>query len=193
MDSLSVIIAKKAYTNLIFDLRGKNSPNPCSANILVGYLSDKAFNAGIYLTRKWFDGNMIVPKSSEYKKMFKGFNDAGYQADEFYKEQGRFLDVVPVTKSFKGKVYVLTDSKTSRVAEAMVYILKKEKIATIVGQKTAGASMLYEHILIINGYEIYLPVSDYFTSEGKSLNKIGIEPDIPVSGDDAMKYVLKVL
>jgi C-terminal processing protease CtpA/Prc len=51
--------------------------------------------------------------------------------------------------------------------------------------------MLAERITINNEYDIYLPVSEYYTAEGRSLNKMGIEPDVKVSGEDGMKYVLK--
>ena len=193
MDSIAVIIDKKGYVNLILDLRGRTSINPSTANILAGYLSEKPFNAGIYLTRKWFESNMLIPKMPDSKKIFKSFTDPGYQVDELYLEQGRSMSIVKGEKTFKGKIYVLTDQKTSKVAETLVYILKDKKIATIVGQKTAGASMLAEHIMINNEYEIYLPIADFYTADGKSLNKIGIEPDVKVSGDDAMKYILKTL
>ena len=193
MDSIAVIIAKKGYTNIILDLRGRTNINPCTANVLVNYLSDKSFNAGIYLTRKWFESNISISKVQDYKITFKSFSDPGYQAGELYKEPGRLIDIIPWKKSFKGKVYVLTDSRTSKVAEALVSILKSEKIATIIGQKTAGTTMFAEHIRISNDYVIIIPVSDYYTSEGKNLNKTGIEPDIKVPGEDAMKYVMKIL
>ena len=193
MDSVALIIAKKGYSNLIIDLRGRTNINPCTANIFVNYLSDKSFNAGIYLTRKWVESNNSIPKVQDYKKTFKSFSNPGYQVGEFYKEAGRLIDIVPVKIPFIGKVYVLTDSRTSRASEAMVYILKNENIATIVGQRTAGASMLAEHIRISNDYDINLPVSEYYTNEGKSLGRLGIEPDIKVPGEDAMRYILKIL
>ena len=119
------------------------------------------------------------------------FAETGYQAGELYKESGRYFDIVPVKKPFSGKVYILADSRTSKTAEVLIYILKNKKIATIIGQKTAGAMMLAERITINNEYDIYLPVSEYYTAEGRSLNKIGIEPDIKVPSQDALNYVLK--
>ena len=85
-------------------------------------------------------------------------------AVELYKEPGRYMNIVPLEKSFKGKTYVLTDSKTSKVSEVLVYILKKGEIATIVGQKTTGASFLTQSLLINNAYNHILPVYDFCTS-----------------------------
>jgi len=191
MDSIAVIIAKKGYSHLVIDLRGRTNINPCTANVLVNYLSDKSFNAGIYLTRKWFESNISIPNVQDYKKSFKSFTETGYQAGELYKESGRYFDIVPVKKPYNGKVYILADSRTSKTSEVLIYILKNKKIAMIIGQKTAGAVMLAERITINSEYDIYLPVSEYYTAEGRSLNKIGIEPDIKVPGQDALNYVLK--
>jgi hypothetical protein len=69
MDSIAVIIAKKGCTNLVTDLRGRTNINPCTANVLVNYLSDKSFKAGIYLTRKWFESSFSIPNVQGYKKI----------------------------------------------------------------------------------------------------------------------------
>jgi len=52
---------------------------------------------------------------------------------------------------------------------------------------------LAEHIRISNDYDINLPVSEYYTREGKNLNKSGVEPDIKVPGEEALKYIMKIL
>jgi hypothetical protein len=193
MDSIASIIAKKGYTNLILDLRGRNSLNPCTANELVNYLSVKSFIAGVYLTRKWLDNNTTIPKAHDYKKLFQSFSEAGCKVGGLYKEQGRYLNVVPKAKTYKGRIYILSDSKTSKGSEAIIYELKKEKIATVAGQKTAGSTILTERLLINNEYELILPVAEYYNCEGQCLNKSGIEPDLTVSGEDALGYVLKIL
>jgi hypothetical protein len=193
MDSIAAIIAKKGYTNLILDLRGRNSLNPCNANELLNYLSDKTFTAGVYLTRKWFDTNTSIPKAPDYKKSFQSFSDAGSKSGGLYKEKGRYLNVVPKAKTFKGRVYVLCDSRTSKGSEAIIYELKNEKIVTVAGQKTAGSTILTERLPINNEYELTLPIAEYYNCEGKSLNKSGIEPDITVSGEDVLRYLLKTL
>lgn len=193
MDSLAVIISTKRYQNLIIDVRGNNRLSPVAANLLVNYLSDQSFNAGVYLTRKWNDSNSGTPRAQDYQKLFKGFSDKDYLSGQIYKENGRYLNIVPGMKIFKGKVYLLTDAKTSRVAEMVASVLKGRKMATIVGQKSAGVTILTENLQINSEYDLVLPDCDFYSGDGKSLNKDGLEPDVVKSGDEVMKYVLSII
>ena len=74
----------------------------------------------------------------------------------------------------------------------MIYALKQEKIAIIVGQKTAGMTFLTENLRINNEFDLVLPNSDFYTIEGKNLNKVGVEPDISLPADEVMTYIMKL-
>lgn len=193
LDSIVKIIEKNKYGNLILDLRGKGRLSASYAVLLLDYLSDKAFNAGVYLTAKWFDKNNTIPQSGDYKQKLKSSFSDDYQPDDLIREQGRYLKIVPFGKGYNGKVYALADSKSSRVSEALIYVLKNERIATIVGQKTAGLLTLPERLSINGEYELTLPVADFYSGDGENLNNIGIEPDISVKGEDALQYLLRIL
>jgi len=190
MDSLAMIVNEKVYRNLIVDLRGRSRLTPDAANILINYLSDRPFNAGVYLTRRWSDNNPPVPIAQDYRKLFNSFDDADFQSLELYKDQGRYLNIVPGERSFRGKLWLLTDSKTSGVAEMVSYTVKNTKIGTVVGQKSAGVTFLTENIRLNGEYDLVLPDCDFYTIDGKSLNNIGVEPDVLKSGDEIIKYVL---
>jgi len=192
-DSIAAVIGKKGYENLILDLRGRSSINPASANYFANYISKKTFTAGVFLTRKWFDSNPKIPEVKEFDKLFKSFTETGYKANSITTEKGRTLKIVPFQNSIKGKVLVLTDSKTSKVSEVLVHILKSEKMAMIVGQKTNGSAFLVERLPVTGEFELILPVAEFFTTSGKPVEKNGIEPDKPVSKEDILQYVLKNL
>ena len=192
MDSLAAIITSKGYKKLILDLRGNNRLTPVGANIIANYLSHRPFCAGVYLTRRWNDGNKTIPTEVDYQKLFRGFTDRDFTPDGLYKDPGRVLNIVPEEKPFQGKVYVLADGKSSKVAEMLIYALKKEKIATIIGQKTAGITFLPESLMINSEFDLILPDADFYSSDGKNLNRIGVEPDIQKSGDEIMNYVLSL-
>jgi hypothetical protein len=192
-DSIAEVISKKGYQNLMVDLRGRNSITPCAANHFLNLISNKIGIAGVYLTRKWFSENTSIPKVTEYSKVLKSFAEPCFAPNEFYKETGRTLAISPIKKGFKGKIYVITDNRTSKVSEALVYLLKSEKRATIVGQKTVGSTVLVEQLPISKQFKLNLPVAEFYTTDGKTRGKEGIEPDIAVTGEDPLKYIQKNL
>jgi pterin-4a-carbinolamine dehydratase len=190
MDSLSRIISKKEITTLILDFRGRSRILPEAGVCLLNYISGRAFQAGVYLTRKWWNAHLAAPKVTEYKKWFKDISETAPPA-KFSNEPGYVLAVVPVKKTFHGRIYVLTDTKTSKVFEAMAAILKSEKLATIVGQKTSGSTSLTESLIISDEFSLQIPVADFYDPNGKNFTKTGIDPDIPMLPDNAINYILK--
>jgi hypothetical protein len=192
-DSIAEVISKKGYQNLVVDLRGRNSITPCAANHFLNLVAEKSSVAGFYLTRKWFSGNTSIPKAPEYSKIFKSFAETCPTPNEFYKEPGQTLTISPIKKGFKGKVYIITDNRTSKVSEALVYILKSEKRATIVGQKTVGTAFMVEQLPINKQFKLNLPVAEFYSADGKKPLKEGIQPDVTVTGEDALKYIQKNL
>lgn len=192
-DSIADIIGKKGYETLILDFRGRSSINPAAANYFANFISKRIFTAGVFLTRKWFDSNIKIPEANQYEKLFKSFAETGYKVNSFTTEKGRTLKIVPSQNSFKGKVFVLTDSKTSKVSEVLVHILKTEKIAVIVGQKTNGSAFLVERLPVTGEFELIFPVAEFYPANGKPVEKNGIEPNKPVSKEDILQYVLKNL
>jgi len=193
MDTLARLIERKAYTNLIIDLRGKSKITPQSVEHMIGYLTQKPFIGGIYPTRKFFYGNRSLPRAQDYPKYYRSFSDAGYKTGEFHNEVGRYFKINPAPVPFKGKVYILTDSRTSGVASSFVYILKKHKLATIAGQRASVSSGMSERISINGDFSLNLVVSEFYTPDNRNLTGTDLEPDIILHDEDALKYVLKNL
>ena len=190
MDSISTAIHKKGYNNLVIDLRGNNKLKLNTAIQMLNYVAHQPFDAGAYLTRKWSDSNNFIPSASDYSKLLKSFADPGYSAGKLIYEQGRSIKVVPVAESFKGKVFLLVDGKTSHTAEMVASVLKNKKLATLVGQKTAGSTFLTENVEINEEFDLVLADAEFYTSDGKNLAGIGVDPDVSKSNEDVMNYVL---
>ncbi|MCX6228369.1 MAG: S41 family peptidase [Bacteroidia bacterium] len=190
MDSISTAIHKKNYNNLVIDLRGNNKLKLNTAIQMLNYVAHQPFDAGAYLTRKWSDSNNFIPSASDYSKLLKSFADPGYSAGKLIYEQGRSIKVVPVVESFKGKVFLLVDGKTSHTAEMVASVLNNKKLATLVGQKTAGSTFLTENVEINEEFDLVLADAEFYTSDGKNLADIGVDPDVLKSNEDVMNYVL---
>ncbi len=157
---------------------------------MLNYVAHQSFDAGAYLTRKWSDVNKTIPTGYDYSKSLKSFIDPGYSTGKLIYEQGRFIKVMPVEESFKGKVFLLVDGKTSHTAEMVASVLKNKKLATLVGQKTAGSTFLTENVEINEEFDLVLADAEFYTSDGKNLAGIGVDPDVSKSNDDVMNYVL---
>jgi len=192
MDKLFREIQDKEYSTLILDARGRKNLNLASALLLAEHLTLLPADWGVYLTRKWLDINTNIPKSADYSKLFKNAMTLLASNQNIYEENGRYLKPIPAQTVFLGRIFVLTDQRTSKIAEALSIWLKNDKIATIAGQKSSGQPMLYESVNVSNTFRITLPIAQYFDTSGKKWLGTGVEPDL-LTEEDALSAVLKTV
>lgn len=101
-------------------------------------------------------------------------------------------EIAPFRKNkvFSGNVSVIVDSASGSASEVFARVLQLEKRGTVIGDRSAGAVMtsirvgrplinrttfpLYNYI----PYGASITVSDLIMSDGNSLEKVGVEPDI---------------
>ena len=193
LDSVFALIKKAAKPNLIIDLRG-NSGGNISGLKLVTNLTDKAYPGGVFLTNKWFKTHSNPPTENEVQQ-FTTLSEANLELlwDGIHNLDGLGIRVIPEKTVYQGKVFVLVDNATASTCEPIVYGLKHYKLATIIGEKTAGAMLNGEAFGLNEQWHITIPTADYYTPNGKRLDQVGVEPDIKVSFKDALDYVLKNL
>lgn len=186
------ILEKKADL-LILDLRlGRRNLPLETALLFAGHLTDKTTNWGTFLTRKWADAGVpLLPLSPAIEKSLKNPLELPDIINKCYLENGLYLKVQPSQPRFSGKIYVLIDKSTSSVAEAFAIFLKKEKIAILAGQKSAGSPALFNNIDLDKQYRISVPVAKFYDKDGKNYQGTGIEPDIFSDGPDIIKDLLK--
>lgn len=192
IDSLFKIINNKNYSFLIIDLRDNPGGGINSGLRTAQYLVNKTLNGGIFLTRKWFDNNTKIPKPDEYKN-YPTISEANHELllKNLHQYEGVTITANPVENSFKGKVYILTNENTGSTCEPIVFGLKQNKYATIVGQKTAGAMLTSEKFDAGDGFIITVPTADFYTSEGFRIDGIGVTPNIEVKSNESLNYVIE--
>jgi C-terminal processing protease CtpA/Prc len=106
---------------------------------------------------------------------------------------GLCLVVYPEKKPFPGKIYVLTNGNTGSTCEPLVYGLKHSKRATIVGEKTYGGMLNGEQFNITKNFRLWVPTADYYTSDGKKIDRIGVAPDVVCKSDEALEKTLVLI
>lgn len=123
--------------------------------------------------------------------------DPGGLLDEAVETASVFLDRGPVVSFQRGDepprllsalgrgdttmpLIVLVDGGTASAAEVVAAALQDRDRAVIVGSQTFGKGSVQEPIRLSDGSALELTVGRYLTPEGRSLEGVGVEPDIEV-------------
>jgi C-terminal processing protease CtpA/Prc len=117
-------------------------------------------------------------------------------ADEKRRKETKPLLVKARDNGFKGKLVVLIDSQSASCAELFARMAQIEKFGTVIGDFSQGAVMESRYYPMQLGadtvvfYGASITAADLIMSDGKSLEGIGVKPDIlalPAAADLAAK------
>lgn len=86
-------------------------------------------------------------------------------------------------KPFHRRVILLVNRHTASAAEMIVAFARENKLATIIGEKTAGRLLSATSVKVGNGFRLALPTGAYHTWNGSILEGTPIEPDHSVEFD----------
>lgn len=84
---------------------------------------------------------------------------------------------------FHGHIVVLINEKTSSAGEMAAQFAKDAKVATLVGEKTAGLVAGAAVFAVGAGYSLFLPVFGWFSASGNFNEGSGVVQDIGVEVD----------
>jgi Peptidase family S41 len=194
IDSLLQKLVTSKVDNLIIDLRNNSGGDMEGGMHICSYLFNQPMFGGIMLTQYYWNNNTQAPATETYSR-FKLMNMANY---EWFKQQvktnieGLCLKTEPQPVTFSGKVYVLTSGTTASSSEPVVYTLQQQNRAVIIGEKTAGAVISMEPFNIHN-LTITIPMLDYYTADGKRLDKTGVVPDVLCKREEALQKALELI
>ena len=83
-------------------------------------------------------------------------------------------------RPFHGRIVILVNEHSTGAAEMLAQFARENRLATIVGSKTAGRLVSRSGIKIGNGYTLVLPVAAYTSWNGSRIEGNGITPDVSV-------------
>lgn len=190
VDSIFKIINEKEYTQLIVDLRNNSGGNVEAGITFAANVLDTVSYGGVFLTQKWFNKRSRLPQIKDYDQ-FAHFSEANNDLilEGIHKTKGLCLKVIPKEKPYKGQLYILVNKNTASTCEPIVYELKKQERAVIIGETTAGAMLSSETFGLDSGYKLSIPTADYYTSDGYKIDQNGVEPNI--KSKNALKIALE--
>jgi C-terminal processing protease CtpA/Prc len=158
-----IIGGAKKYPAMIFDLRGNGGGRVDMTMRLIGNMFEKDVKVGDEVTRK-----------GKKEVMAKGRGSSRYE----------------------GKVIVLIDSDSGSASEVFSRVMQLEGRGKIFGDRSAGAVMksrVFWHevgVDIVAFYGASITIADLIMTDGTSLEKIGVTPDmtiLPTAADLASK------
>ena len=89
--------------------------------------------------------------------------------------------VFPQPNAYKGKVVILQNRFSASTSEVMAAGVQANKSATIIGETSAGMALPSVIVNLKDGSVLQYPVADFKTVDGKTIEGIGVAPDIKVS------------
>lgn len=194
VDSVFNIIRQKGYQNLIVDLRNNAGGNVEAGMAFATNIIEKETLGGVFLTQKWFNNNTELPTPDDYKNL-PHFTEANYDLiiEGIHQTEGLCLKIIPKEQVYQGKLYVLTNHRTASTCEPIVYELKKQNRAIIIGETTAGAMLNGEMFDLVNGFKMFIPTADYYASDGYRIDQNGVKPNVEIKSDDALNRAIKLM
>lgn len=101
-------------------------------------------------------------------------------------EHARDIRPLPFScRPYEGKVVVLVDALSASAADIFPAFAQENGLATIVGERTSGALLLARTFRLPGRFQLYAPIAEILTPEGRRLENAGLEPDVKLSFEDA--------
>src|SRR5579863_3767572 len=182
-DISSAIAQLRAVESLIIDLRG-NTGGGLAALRVMSLLTPDRIPVGFALDRRRVTANLESEKQGfrRFSRIPSSTKTLWLLAVQFAPAMMTKKPVVLQTEGlgkrpFHGRIVLLVDRHTASAAEMIVAFARENKLATIVGERTAGRLLSATSVKVGNGFRLALPTGAYYTWNGSILEGTPIEPD----------------
>ncbi len=91
------------------------------------------------------------------------------------------------------EMVILVNENTASASEILAAALQDNKAGVVIGTKTYGKGVTQLMHKFSDGTAVKLTVTEYFRPNGKTVNGVGIIPDIEAEGEEVLEKALKEL
>ena len=183
-NAMSAAIAELgAVKGLIVDLRG-NTGGGAGSLRLMSLLTPAKIPVGFAADKKWAERDLASLKQS-FPRFDKIPNSSQLLWLLALKYIPTLITKAPVVleseglgdKPYHGRTILLVDRHTASAAEMVTIFAKENRLATIVGEPTAGRLLSATSAKVGHGFRLALPTGAYYTWNGTALEGLPIDPD----------------
>lgn len=186
-------ISKNDTKSLIIDLR-INKGGTFAGIPLVGHVLTDSIEAGIFVSRKWWGNNTREPKLVDVQDLipWQGWSLMSFWSD-IQKAPLTRIQFTPMQPHFDGQVYVLISKVSASATEFTVDALAHEEKVTIIGQTTAGEMLSQKMFDLPHGFQLSLPIAEYYSTRIGRIEGKGVKPDITIDQSVAMDLAISLI
>lgn len=171
-------------TGLVVDLRG-NTGGGAGALRLMSLLTPNRIPVGFSPDKRWAERDLKAEKSR-----FPRLNRIPEKKHFLWLLGFRFLPSLltksPVLleseglgpKPYHGHIVLLVDRHTASAAEMVTIFAKENKLAAVMGEKTAGRLLSATSAKVGHGFRLALPTGAYYTWNLTALEGTPLDPDV---------------
>ncbi len=193
IDNAYAEIAERETSALIIDLR-ENGGGAFAVLPLVSHLLTEPVDAGCFVSQPWNAVHNRKPNRADLEAVnpWQGWSIKTFWTDVQADPLTR-IRFVPAEPIFDGPVYILTSKRTASAAEMATDALKSANRAIIIGENTAGQMLSQKIYDLPGGFQLSLPIADYYSAVSGRIEGVGIKPDIEVDAVGAFQMALTEL
>lgn len=183
-------MAAREADKLIIDLR-RSDGGAFAVVPLVGHLIGEPIDAGVFVTSSWYEDHDEPPGAADFALAtpWRGYSVGAFQSEMLSRPLTSYR-IDPLEPVFQGPVFVLVSKRSISAAEIAVDALKAIGRATIVGEKTPGILLSSKRFDIPGGFQLIVPIADYYSIENGRIEGVGVTPDFSVDADQALEVAL---
>lgn len=183
LDEATCELKVRNIQRLILDLRG-NIGGGLGSLRLMSYLCPGKMEIGYSLTRRRLRNGYRKESLTRIGKIPATKAELLVMAVRFKVFQ-RDRSMTLVTEglgpqAFHGRIVILINEHTHSAAEMVASFAKQNRLATVVGTRTAGEVLGGANFKLPGGYILRMPVAGWYTWQGECIEGKGVEPDILV-------------
>ena len=172
-------LKERGIRRLIFDIRG-NIGGGLGSLRLMSYLCSGKLEIGYSLTRQRLRKDYRKENLTRIGKIPATKAELLLMALRFKVFQ-RDRSMVLVTEGlgpqpFHGRIVLLINEHTHSAAEMVASFPKQNRLATLVGTRTAGEVLGGANFNLPGGYVLRMPVAGWYTWQGECIEGTGVEP-----------------
>lgn len=185
-------VKTRQIKSLIIDLR-ENAGGSIAGTVLVQGLLERPETIGAFVNRLWWSGNDQGPDAARIAAIppLAQLDPRSFAAD-LADDGVSVVRLSPTGGPPARRVFLLTSNRTASMAELAAGAIKGADAAVLIGETTAGEMLSGEFADAAPGFQVFMPMADYYSRSEGRIEGVGVRPHVLVDADQALATAMEM-